>query len=57
MSTSRQKTEPVLQNLPPRTEVARALQKTFTPQLGTAWTLSCDYSQLELRVLSQLGKP
>ena len=53
--TGRQKTEPVLQNIPPRTEIGRELKKVFEPPPGRAFMLSCDYSQLELRLLAQLG--
>ena len=53
--TGRQKTEPVLQNIPLRTETGRELKKVFEPRRGSVFMLSCDYSQIELRILAQLG--
>ena len=65
--TGRQKTEPVLQKLPFRTDVEKRLLRYLSEHphtklrsvtvaaSGTLHMLSCDYSQMELRVLAQLG--
>ncbi|MCK4551949.1 MAG: DNA polymerase I, partial [Tenericutes bacterium] len=46
--------EPNLQNIPIRNEEGRALRKVFEPTSGHI-LLSFDYSQIELRVLAELG--
>jgi DNA polymerase-1 len=46
--------EPNLQNIPIRTEDGRILRKVFEPSKGNI-LLSFDYSQIELRVLAELG--
>ncbi|MCK5731848.1 MAG: DNA polymerase I, partial [Tenericutes bacterium] len=46
--------EPNLQNIPIRNEEGRALRKVFEPTEGNI-LLSFDYSQIELRVLAELG--
>ncbi|XMB72757.1 DNA polymerase I [Mycoplasmatota bacterium WC30] len=46
--------EPNLQNIPIRTEDGRILRKVFVPSEGNV-LLSFDYSQIELRVLAELG--
>jgi DNA polymerase-1 len=46
--------EPNLQNIPIRTEEGRELRRLFVAAPSTK-LLSCDYSQIELRVLAELG--
>ena len=46
--------EPNLQNIPIRTEEGRELRRLFVSSPQTT-LLSCDYSQIELRVLAELG--
>ncbi len=46
--------EPNLQNIPIRTEDGKILRKVFVPSEGNV-LLSFDYSQIELRVLAELG--
>jgi DNA polymerase-1 len=46
--------EPNLQNIPIRTEEGRELRRLFVASKNTT-LLSCDYSQIELRVLAELG--
>jgi DNA polymerase-1 len=46
--------EPNLQNIPIRTDEGRELRKVFVADPGTV-LLSCDYSQIELRVLAELA--
>ncbi|MDD3113864.1 MAG: DNA polymerase I [Candidatus Izemoplasmatales bacterium] len=46
--------EPNLQNIPVRTEEGRELRKVFISNPGE-WLFSCDYSQIELRVLAELA--
>lgn len=53
---NRPSTEPELQNIPVRTEEARKLRDAFKPPAGTVHMLDCDYSQMELRILAQLGE-
>ena len=46
-------TEPNLQNIPVKYEMGREIRKVFIPQGSQLMCyLSCDYSQIELRVLS-----
>ena len=47
--------EPNLQNIPIKNEEGRALRKVFEPSSGNI-LLSFDYSQIELRVLAELGQ-
>lgn len=48
-------TDPNLQNIPVRTELGAEIRKMFVPQEG--WSLvDADYSQIELRVLSDIAK-
>lgn len=48
-------TDPNLQNIPVRTELGAEIRKMFVPQAG--WSLvDADYSQIELRVLSDIAK-
>lgn len=46
--------EPNLQNIPIRNEDGRVLRKVFEPSEGNV-LLSFDYSQIELRVLAEMG--
>ena len=46
--------EPNLQNIPIRSEEGKELRKIFVPKKGHT-LLSYDYSQIELRVLAQMG--
>jgi DNA polymerase-1 len=46
--------DPNLQNIPIRTEVGRDIRRAFVARAGHA-LLSCDYSQIELRVLAHLS--
>ena len=46
--------EPNLQNIPIKNEEGRALRKVFEPSNGNV-LLAFDYSQIELRVLAELG--
>ena len=48
-------TEPNLQNIPVKTEMGREIRKVFIPQESTDVLLSCDYSQIELRVLAHMS--
>ncbi|MBK1880804.1 DNA polymerase I [Luteolibacter pohnpeiensis] len=50
--------DPNLQNIPVRTEAGRKIRKAFVPRKtdGEQFTLlSCDYSQIELRVMAALA--
>lgn len=47
--------EPNLQNIPIRYELGRLIRKAFVP-LDNSILMSCDYSQIELRVFAQLSK-
>ena len=46
-------TEPNLQNIPTRDEFGKLIRKAFLPQNGCF--LSCDYSQIELRLLAHIA--
>ncbi len=48
-------TDPNLQNIPVRSEAGRKIRKAFVPRKGFT-LLSCDYSQIELRVMAALSK-
>ena len=48
-------TDPNLQNIPVRSEAGRKIRKAFVPREGFT-LLSCDYSQVELRVMAALSK-
>ena len=47
--------DPNLQNIPVRSEAGRKIRKAFVPRVGFT-LLSCDYSQIELRVMAALSK-
>ena len=49
-------TEPNLQNIPIKYEMGREIRKVFIPDEEEDVLLSCDYSQIELRVLAELSK-
>ncbi|MCP5545590.1 MAG: DNA polymerase I, partial [Akkermansiaceae bacterium] len=46
--------DPNLQNIPVRSEAGRKIRKAFVPRAGRT-LLSCDYSQIELRVMAALA--
>ena len=46
--------DPNLQNIPVRSEAGRGIRKAFVPRQGFT-LLSCDYSQVELRVMAALA--
>ncbi|MGL4572376.1 MAG: DNA polymerase I [Clostridium sp.] len=48
-------TEPNLQNIPIRYEMGREIRKIFITKETTDKLLSCDYSQIELRVLAHMS--
>ena len=47
--------EPNLQNIPIRYELGRLIRKAFVP-IDNSILMSCDYSQIELRVFAHLSK-
>ena len=47
--------DPNLQNIPVRSEAGRKIRKAFVPRAGFI-LLSCDYSQIELRVMAALSQ-
>jgi DNA polymerase-1 len=49
-------TDPNLQNIPVRTELGQRIRKAFVPQHKDALILSCDYSQIELRIMASIAK-
>ncbi|MFU7514937.1 DNA polymerase I [Clostridium sp. HCS.1] len=49
-------TEPNLQNIPIKYEMGREIRKVFIPDEAEDILLSCDYSQIELRVLAEMAK-
>ena len=49
-------TDPNLQNIPTRTEEGRQIRTIFVPGEGYDYLMSCDYSQVELRILACIAK-
>ena len=49
-------TDPNLQNIPTRTEIGRGIRALFVPGDGYDWLMSCDYSQIELRILAHVAQ-
>ena len=49
-------TDPNLQNIPTRTEEGKQIRRIFVPVEGFDWLMSCDYSQVELRILACIAK-
>ncbi|MBQ8491675.1 MAG: DNA polymerase I [Acidaminococcaceae bacterium] len=49
-------TDPNLQNIPTRTEAGKGIRALFVPGLGYDWLMSCDYSQIELRILAHVAQ-
>ncbi|MGG7058397.1 DNA polymerase I [Clostridium tertium] len=49
-------TEPNLQNIPIKYEMGREIRKVFIPDEAEDVLLSCDYSQIELRVLAEMSQ-
>ena len=49
-------TDPNLQNIPTRTELGKQIREIFVPGEGYDYLLSCDYSQVELRVLAHIAQ-
>lgn len=47
--------EPNIQNMPIRTEVGQVIREAFISRFSQGLILSCDYSQIELRVLAHLS--
>lgn len=45
-------TDPNLQNIPARTEEGKQIRRIFVPGAGYDYLMSCDYSQVELRILA-----
>lgn len=45
-------TDPNLQNIPTRTEEGKQIRRIFVPGAGFDYLMSCDYSQVELRILA-----
>lgn len=49
-------TDPNLQNIPTRTEEGKQIRAIFVPGEGYDYLMSCDYSQVELRILACIAK-
>lgn len=49
-------TDPNLQNIPTRTEEGREIRRIFIPGKGFTRLMSCDYSQVELRILACIAQ-
>ena len=48
--------DPNMQNIPTRTEEGKQIRKVFVPGEGYDYLMSCDYSQVELRILACIAK-
>lgn len=48
--------DPNLQNIPTRTEEGRQIREIFKPGPGYDYLMSCDYSQVELRILACMAQ-
>jgi DNA polymerase-1 len=48
-------TDPNLQNIPTRTEVGKQMRRMFVPGKGYDLLMSCDYSQVELRIMASMA--
>jgi DNA polymerase-1 len=49
-------TNPNLQNLPVKTEIGSRIRQAITALSQNSYILSCDYSQIELRILAHISK-
>lgn len=49
-------TDPNLQNIPTRTEEGKQIRRIFWPGAGYDYLMSCDYSQVELRILACIAQ-
>jgi len=49
-------TDPNLQNIPTRTEEGKQIRAIFVPGEGYDYLMSCDYSQVELRILACIAQ-
>ena len=49
-------TDPNLQNIPTRTEEGKQIRRIFVPGAGYDCLMSCDYSQVELRILACIAQ-
>lgn len=49
-------TDPNLQNIPVRTDLGKKIRQAFQAQDPLGWIISCDYSQIELRVLAHMSQ-
>lgn len=47
--------DPNLQNIPTRTDEGKQIRKAFVPSTKDGYIFSCDYSQVELRVLAHFS--
>lgn len=47
--------DPNLQNIPTRTDEGKQIRKAFVPSTPGGYIFSCDYSQVELRVLAHVS--
>ena len=49
-------TSPNLQNIPTRTQEGKIIRRIFEPADGYQYLMSCDYSQVELRILAAVAQ-
>jgi DNA polymerase I len=47
---------PNLQNIPVKTDIGKNIRRAIVSSGADSWLLSCDYSQIELRILAHLSK-